>query len=49
MGLFVVGLIFVAFLAGVLWHAQNKHTVLKYRDLNAHRITPKFNVGSDAK
>ena len=31
-----------------LW-PRNRKTFIPYRELNKHRITPRFNVGSDAK
>jgi hypothetical protein len=37
-------------LVGVVFAIRDdRDTVIKNSELNAHRITPKFNVGSDAK
>jgi hypothetical protein len=35
--------------AGVVFAIRDESSLIKDRDLNAHRITPRFNVGSDAK
>lgn len=38
-------------IAVLAWGARTQRKALrvKYRDLNAQRITPRFNVGSDVK
>jgi hypothetical protein len=46
--------VFIVWLVGALAvdlyrHLTCQHTRIKYRDINRHRVTPRFNVGSDAK